>query len=258
MKKYNIYPYKTDLYFTDSDLKNIKDSNSNITVINSTSNDYVYKTIIFNSLHNQDNIKKALVKELIYYFKKVSIKNSNHFLIVGLGNDNYTADSIGPKTLKHIKVNSYLENFNIKIKGPIISALEPGVLGETGILTEKIISSVIKEIKPDILILIDSYITDDIAYLNKTLQITDKGLYPGCGIKKINSRLDKEVLGIPVIVIGVPTAVEVKFSREDNTNCIPYILSIKDVERYVNDISKIIGEAINTAIDLLEYQDNND
>ena len=223
MKEYNIYPYKNDLEID---------------------NNYLYKTIHFD---NTKEIKNTLIKQLSFFLKKENINSSSHIFIVGIGNDNYTADSIGPKTLKYIKVNSYLENFNIKTKEPIISSLEPGTLKETGILTEKIIRSVVKEIKPDIIILIDSFITDNINYLNKTIQINNKGLYPGCGIKGINSKLDREELGVPTIVIGVPTAVEIKFTKDKN-NYTPYLLSTKDVDTYITNISKTIGEAINKSI----------
>ena len=181
------------------------------------------------------------------FLKTMNISKKDHIFIVGLGNDNHTADSIGPKALKHIKVNSYLENMGIKIKANKVSALEPGVLGETGILTEKIIKSVCKEIKPDLIILIDSLVSDDINYLNKVVQINNWGLSPGSGIKGINSKIDKDTLGIPVISIGAVTAVEIKFTN-NNKNYIPYILSTKDIDQYVHDISSIIGKAINEAI----------
>lgn len=226
MKKYNIYPYKTDL---------ILDNNN-------------YKTIFFDSLNNEVNIKNKLKNELLFFLKQMNISKNDHILIVGLGNENHTADSIGPKTLKHIKVNSYLENLGINIVGNKISALEPGVLGETGILTEKIISSVSKEIKPNLVILVDSFVSNDINYLNKAIQINNIGINPGSGIKGINSNINKNTLGIPILVIGVVTAIEIKFTNSDNINFIPYLLSTKDIDDFIIKISKIVGESINEAI----------
>ena len=172
---------------------------------------------------------------------------------MGLGNDNHTADSVGPKVLKYIKVNGYLKNFNYKKQ--LVSALEPGVMGETGIVTERIIASVSKEIKPDIIIVIDSFVTNNINYLNKSIEITDLGLDIGSGIKKINSKIDKETLGIPIMAIGVPTAVEVNF-KDDKLN---YLLSSKEIDDYVIKIARIIGNCLNEVIGSLEmYQDSND
>lgn len=247
MKEYSIYPYRTDLILKEEDVKN----NEDINVIKHLEDKYMYKTIIFNKI--TDNLKNILVKEL-FSFITIPIK---HILIIGIGNDNYTSDSIGPKTLKHIRVNYNI--FNIEIKSKIkVSALEPGAFGETGILTEKIISSITKEIKPDIIVLIDSFITDNINYLNRTIEINNKGLYPGCGISSINSIIDHQNIGIPTLVIGVPTAIEVKFSNT-NRNFKPYLLSTKDVDKYINIISQLLGESINQLINcLLQCQDNND
>ena len=220
MKKLNIYSCRTDIVLNDDN----------------------YRTIFYNNLNDKDIIKNSLKKELIYFLNKIDINKKDHIFIIGLGNDNHTADSIGPNTLKYIKVNSYLENIGIKINGNKISALEPGVLGETGIVTEKIIYSVSKEIKPNLIILIDSFVSDNINDLNKTIQINNIGIKSGCGIKGINTTIDKNSLGIPIIVIGVVTCVEFKI---DN---MPYILSTKDIDEYVSNISKIIGYSINEVI----------
>ena len=44
--------------------------------------------------------------------------------------------------------------------------------------------------------------------LNKTVQITDSGINPGSGIGNNRKEISKEILGIPVIAIGVPTVVD--------------------------------------------------
>lgn len=226
---YNIYSSKTNL-----------STNKN--------NNYIFKTIIFDDINNVEN---ELVKIIKYFFNKMKVNKNSHILIVGIGNDNYIADSVGPKTLKNIKVNSFLENLDINIDGPIISSLEPGVLSETGILTEKIIKSVTKEIKPDLVILIDSFISNDIKDLNRTIEVNNKGLSTGMGVIGINSNINEKKLKTPIITIGVTTAVEVSFSKK-NINYIPYILSTKDVDKYINSISKIIASALNKSIDNLK------
>ena len=249
MKKYNIYPYKSDLIFSDDNIDEINKINTDIYVLNNIDNNKVYKTIFFNNLNDKEKIKNTLINEITFFFKKMNITRKDHIFIVGLGNDNYTADSIGPNVLKHIKVNSYLENIGVKINNNKVSALEPGVLGETGILTEKIIHSVSSEIKPDLIILIDSFVSDDVSYLNKTIQINNIGLNPGSGIKGINHKIEEKSLGVKILVIGVTTGIEIKFTNDNNTNYVPYILSTKDIDLYIKDISKIVGEAINNSID---------
>ena len=183
------------------------------------------KIIKYKYINN--DIKHNLKKELKYFINK--IKNKESVLIIGLGNDNYTADSIGPKTLKHIKVNSFLDG-NIKFKGIKISALEPGVLGQTGIDTKRIVKSVVNEIKPNFLIIIDSFITNNILEVEKCIQISNNGITPGSGIMGLNSKINKRTIGIPVIVIGVPTALEINIKDKQ------YILASNQIDKYVLDI----------------------
>lgn len=234
----NMNKYRTDLACEKQDLKNLFCNNyeeNNIKVSSIQKKNYFYKTIEFSSL---GNIKTILKKELLNSLKIYSINKDSHFFIVGLGNDNHTADSVGPKVLKYIVANSYLENLDIKLNVPKISFLEPGVLGETGIETKRIIESVMLEIKPDIIILIDAYVSSDIKYLNKCIQITNEGITPGSGLHGINKEISENTLGIPILVIGIPTAIEMVI--DDKT----YFLSTKDIDSYIANISKIIGEAI--------------
>jgi len=245
LKNYNIYPCRSNLVFENKNLNFI--FNTEIDVKNYIENDNIYKTIFYNNLNNKDKIKNILKKELFYFFNKLNINKGMYILVVGLGNDNHTADSIGPKSIKHIKVNSHLKSLGLNTNDTIISALEPGVMGETGILTERIILSVVNEIKPDLVILIDSYVSNNIDYLNTTIEINNIGLNPGSGVIGINSKIDKNILNVPVLTIGVTTAIEIKII--DDKNLIPYILSSKDVDDYVKNISYIVGNSINEAIE---------
>lgn len=238
MKKYEIYSSKNDLigHILKTKLK----------VKTTKRNSYVYKTIYFKGLDDK-NLIMLLKKELIYFFRKMNISKKSHIFVVGIGNDNHTADSVGPKVLKNINVNAYLNNIGIKITGNKVSALEPGVLGETGIKTGKIIRSVVKDIKPDLVIIIDSFICNDIKLLNSCIEINNEGVNTGCGINGIDSYINKEFLGKDVLVIGIPTAFELFFSKKKE-NTIPYLLTSKDIDVYVDNISKVIAKAINEAI----------
>ena len=240
LMNYNFNTCKSDLLCSNELLVNIDK-----TKINNFDNGY-YKIIVFNNLNDKNTLRKEIMNELLFYFKKYNINRDKHILVVGIGNDNYIADSVGPRTLKHIKVNAFLAVMGHKLNVVMVSALEPGVFGETGILTGATIKSVVKEINPDMVILIDSLVTDNINYTNKCIQITDCGLSSNNGISELEFDINKKTLGVPVLLIGVATALLVKFN-EDNGNR-QYILTTKDVDKYVNDISLIIGQAINTSI----------
>ena len=191
-------------------------------------------------------ILKDILKKELHFFIDTCVKLKHyHAFVIGLGNENNTADSIGPKVVNLIQVNSHLESLGVKLKGNKISALEPGVLGKTGIDTKKIIESVTKEIKPDFLLLIDSYVSKDIDYLNKTIQITNEGIIPGSGLKIANQEISSKTLGLPVIVIGIPTAIEVNFYSSKKGKKFPYLVSTKDIDAFILKITKIISDGLN-------------
>ena len=237
IKNYQIYPYKNDYTFN----KKLT-INNKINVYSEIINGFDYKTIYFNKLNNK--LSNIITKELLIFMNQYKLNKNSHILIIGLGNENHTADSIGPKTLKYLNVNIIGDDY------PKISALEPGVLGQTGIETFRIIKSVIKEINPDLVIFIDALVSDNINYLNKTIQINNYGLIQGSGIKGISSHLNKETIKKDIIIIGINTAVEIRFTNSDS-NFIPYLLASKDIDDFIDIMAQIIGRAINNAINEL-------
>ena len=218
------YQIRTDLTIEEleskSKLKGVKSKSSKIDNINITevileeNNDLnkkkgTYITLEFEDITDSDNsdkVSNALIKVL----KKIlNIKKDSYGFIVGLGNDKSTPDSLGPMTIKNVIVTNHIfildelsENYSR------ISAINPGVMGETGIETSDIIESVVKRIKPDYIIVIDSLASRSIERLNKTIQITDTGIHPGSGIGNKRKEISYDTLGIPVIAIGVPTVVD--------------------------------------------------
>lgn len=245
MNNNNLIGARTDLIFEKKKVKKLPQKEIEVTELEIKNN--FYHMISFSTIEKEQAIKECLQQEIRFFLRKINLPSKCHFFIVGLGNENHTADSVGPKTLKHLIVNSHLESL-LPLTTNKLSALEPGVLGETGIETNRIIESVVEEIKPDIVILIDSYVVENIEYLNKTIQITNEGITPGSGLKGLNMKISEDTLGIPVLVIGIPTAIEVTFNKE---RTLPYILSSKDIDSYVLKMAKIIGEALNEA--LLNY-----
>ncbi len=219
---------------TRSDLKlerNPKQKNSKNTIC-----------ILFKNLNEKSRIKKELKKALIYFLNQEKLPNKTHFFVVGLGNDNFTSDAIGPQALKKLHVNAFINQLGIDSQENRISALEPGAFIETGIDTSKIIKSVIKSIKPDILICIDAFVCKSTTYLNHSLEITTKGISPGSGLKGWNQEINKKTMGIPIITIGIPTAIELVIDNKT------YFLSTKDIEEYVTTISKLVSDALNEVL----------
>lgn len=172
-----------------------------------------YITIEFEDVTNHEDqleVTNTLENELKKILKKQNIKENDNCLIIGLGNKDSTADSLGPKVIDKVLVTRHLFELKTEVKPGIrnISAIAPGVMATTGIETYDIITSLVDKIKPKFLILIDALASSSISRINKTIQITDTGIHPGSGIGNNRKEISKEQIGIPTIAIGVATVVE--------------------------------------------------
>lgn len=125
-------------------------------------------------------------------------------LVVGLGNVDMTADSLGARTVKKITVTGHLCEAD-KCR---IYAFSPGVLGDTGIESARSVRGVVAECSPDAIIAIDSLAAKAPERLISTVQISDNGISPGSGIYNTRREISERTMGVPVIAIGVPTVVD--------------------------------------------------
>jgi len=133
-------------------------------------------------------------------------------LVCGLGNDAITADALGPKVVSNLIVTRHL-----KYQAPAIyqslgmaevSAVTPGVLGRTGIESAALIGAVAAEVKPAVVIAVDSLASRRLSRLATTLQLSDTGICPGSGVGNHRSAIDRDLVGAKVIGIGVPMVVD--------------------------------------------------
>lgn len=159
--------------------------------------------------HREISIEiSKILKELI-----PKEKEEYRVLIVGLGNRLVTPDALGTKVADHLVVTRHIVKEYGKYamgseKAHMVSAIVPGVMGQTGMETLEIIKGIVEETKPDFAIAIDALAARNTKRLNRTIQIADTGINPGSGVGNHRNGLTEETLGIPVIAIGVPTVVD--------------------------------------------------
>ena len=172
----------------------------------------LYKTITFKDITDSTNfndVLKVFTEEFNDVLKDNNITSDSTVLIIGLGNKKSTPDSLGPKVLSNILVTKHLFKYGEVENGyRNVSIFEPGVTGETGIETSDSINAIVKETKPDFIIVIDALATNSIDRLNKTIQITNSGIIPGSGVDNSRVKISKEILNIPTIAIGIPTIID--------------------------------------------------
>ena len=225
-----------------------------VTTVTAKDNKYTskgeYITIEFKDIFDS-SLRKEIVKNLKRIFEKNNLDVNSAALVVGLGNEKSTPDSLGPLVINDIIVTRHLEALNLN-SSRIVSAIKPGVMGETGIETKDIIKGVIDKIKPDFLIVIDSLKSESLKRLNRTIQITDTGIHPGSGVQNKREKLDKSSLGIPVIAIGVPTVCDIKtiikeITKKD-TKVENMIVTPKDIDFVIDRMKDLLSLSINNAL----------
>lgn len=159
--------------------------------------------------HREISIEiSKILKELI-----PKEKEEYRVLVVGLGNRLVTPDALGPKVADHLVVTRHIVKEYGKYamgseKAHMVSAIVPGVMGQTGMETLEIVKGIVEETKPDFAIAVDALAARNTKRLNRTIQIADTGINPGSGVGNHRNGLTEETLGIPVIAIGVPTVVD--------------------------------------------------
>ncbi|MCI9387604.1 MAG: GPR endopeptidase [Lachnospiraceae bacterium] len=233
---------------------------------------------------SDEDYHRDISEELARQLKDVlpDINEEKSILVVGLGNRDVTADSLGPCTVdnlfitRHI-IREYGRQAYRASKIHQISALVPGVMAKTGMETAEIIKGVIKETTPDIVIVIDALAARSTRRLNRTIQITDTGIHPGSGVGNHRNALTKESLGVPVIAIGIPMVVDAgtivsdaleKLSEEydggkasldyfrnsADTQLHNMYVTTKNIDETTKRLSFTLSEAINIALDMAQEE----
>lgn len=241
-----------------------------------------YITLESEHLRKPDESFHKPMADILAKNLKQLIGNKRKVMVAGLGNREVTPDALGPLVIDNLYITRHLLKEGIITKSIEISAIAPGVMAQTGMESLTILQALVKEIQPEILIVIDALAARASNRLNKTIQIADTGITPGSGVGNHRNAIDEKSVGIPVLVIGVPTVIAVptivndamdvmvsaigkqstknvlkKFNEEERYQLAsemvnPYLKNMfvtpKDIDEAVKRVSYTISEAINRAI----------
>ncbi len=208
-----------------------------------------YLTLEFNDV-TDDDARKMVSNVFKEEFKKmldvIGYKNGMKTTVIGLGNAKSTPDALGPFATDKIIVTKHFFDMNIDVDESFsnVSAFYPGVTGSTGIETSDYINGVVKEIKPDLVIVIDALASTSISRVNKSIQVSNTGISPGSGIGNKRKEVSMETLGVPVIAVGVPTVVDAVVIVSDTINYMTknYVYN-KNFQK--KKVSKFINKPVN-------------
>ena len=228
-----------------------------------------------------ESIDNKIIQKVADTIKDIShLVKKDTVLVVGLGNGDVTPDALGPKVVENLQITRHLIEYApeyVKEGTRAVSAIIPGVLGTTGIETSEIVKGIVERVKPDLVIVIDALASKNMDRISKTIQIADTGIIPGSGVGNSRFAITKETLGVPTIVIGVPTVVGIptivdeaisyvieKTTEDDaekdklkNKNYMKemlenkkfdFMVTPKDIDDIINNLSNLVANSINVAL----------
>lgn len=167
-------------------------------------------------------------------------------LVAGLGNRSITPDAYGPQVADQILVTRHLPDAltrKIGLEGVRpVSAIAPGVLGQTGVESAELIGAVCRVVQPQAVIVVDALACSGLERLGRTVQMSDAGIVPGSGVHNNRRELSRRTLGVPVIGVGVPMVAEIPGAGQ------PLIVTPREIDLILEHAAKLTACAINKAL----------
>ena len=149
--------------------------------------------------------------------------------------------------------------------------------------TAEILKGIVDNVKPKLVIVIDSLASRSMERISSTIQLADTGIVPGAGVDNARKELTINTLWVPVIALGIPTVVETavvvndcldvfieklqekaesneylnKLKEEDNyleikESLIPknfnFIVTPKEIDSLVENIKDVVARGINMSL----------
>ena len=211
------------------------------------------------------------------------LKEGAQVLVIGLGNRFITPDALGPRVVEQVFVTRHILEYMPEIlegNPRAVAAFAPGVLGLTGVETLEVVQGVVERVKPALVIAVDSLASRRANRISTTIQLTDTGIEPGAGVGNLRQGINRETLGVPVIALGVPMVVYASTITQDTISLIaeqtqlgtdeqtlldlaekvihdhfgPMIVTPKDIDSIVRDMSQILADGLNMALMDTHYE----
>ena len=187
-----------------------------------------YFTISFDEqvlYENSKSIEKIFQKTFKTFLAKYH--KGGTILFVGLGNSSILGDSFGTRVLeKLIATNQYNDFLTI----PKVALFAPETTNKTGISSFRLIEMVVKDLKPDVIILLDSFVTNQTKFLDRTIEINDCGIIFADQLRS-NKTITRETFHIPVLSIGYPTLLKLhktyleRYSLEEDLEIVTSLIA---------------------------------
>jgi len=195
-------------------------------------------------------------------------------LVIGLGNDAMTPDAVGPLTMDSVLITRHLIAAMPKHFAGFrpVAVFRTGVLGTTGVESAEAVRGLVGQVQPGLVIAVDALASRRCERVCATVQLSDTGIVPGSGVGNHRAALNQETLGVPVFAVGIPTVVDAATLAADlleeagagevdeeklRASQQNLMVTPRDIDAQVRDLSKVVGYGINWALQDLEIEEIN-
>lgn len=186
-------------------------------------------------------VRAEAARQLAGHLKKMLPKDAQqHIMVVGLGNRAVTPDALGPRTVDGMLISRHVADAFQGLRP--VSAICPGVKGQTGLESLEIVRSVLQQTKPACVIVVDALAAAEISHIGTVVQVSDAGIQPGSGVGNHRAAFDRKTLGVPVLAVGIPTVTDLDQPSSG------MIVTSAEIDACIDGMSKMLSSALNEAL----------
>lgn len=186
-------------------------------------------------------VRAEAARQLAGHLKKLLPDDlQQHIMVVGLGNRAVTPDALGPRTVDQLLISRHVADAFRGLRP--VSAICPGVKGQTGLESLEIVHSVLRATEPACIIVIDALAAAEVSHIGSVVQISDTGIQPGSGVGNHRAAFDRKTLGVPVYAIGIPTVTDL--DQPDSG----MIVTSAEIDERIDGMAKMLSIALNEAL----------
>lgn len=181
-------------------------------------------------------------------------------LVAGLGNAAITPDALGPQAADMVLATRHIQGEWARSLGlddlRPVAVFPAGVLGKTGVESGELVRGLCRALAPAAVIAVDALAARSLSRLGCTVQLCDTGIAPGSGVGNNRRALTRELLGVPVIGMGVPTVVDAATLAQevsgapaaDRQAAARMIVTPREVDVMVRRAARLVAMTINAAL----------